>query len=305
MTTSEPGTESPLGKEVALFLADLAGRGMAKATLRAYGNDLAGLAADLAASGIDDWGAVDRLSLRGFVGRCRARGLAPASVARMTASVRAFFTFLVRRGAIPTSPARFLAPARVPRKLPTYLSVDEIDRLANPARHTNPTGRRDRALVELIYASGLRVSEAVGLNVADLDRVDRTVRVIGKGRKVRVVPFGTKAAEALDSLLAARGDLTPDTPLFTGTRGARLSDRTVRRILVRLQKAAGILKPFGPHALRHSFASHLLEAGADLRAIQELLGHASLSTTQRYTHVTPDRLAEVYDKAHPRARKKS
>jgi integrase/recombinase XerC len=201
--------------------------------------------------------------------------------------------------------AREVRAPRLPRKLVSFLPVDEAHDLMNaPSRSQRETGPshpvRDTAILELLYASGLRVSELVGLAVDDIDLRERTVRVLGKGRKERIVPFGSKAARALDAWVARRGDAPG--PLFLAARGGRMNPRTVYALVRGSARGAGITRKVSPHTLRHSFATHLLDGGADLRAIQELLGHSRLSTTQRYTHVGAEHLLKVYEAAHPRAR---
>jgi integrase/recombinase XerC len=233
-------------------------------------------------------------------------------VGRLISTIRTFFHFLEREEIIQRNPAEALLYPKFERKLPTFLTQEEAARLVEePSRPVEgkrekfpETKARDRAMLELLYASGLRVSELVSLN-RDNVRLDLTVlRVMGKGRKERVVPFGSYAKKALADHFEwqdRKGLSKKDGPLFTNRLGKRLTDRMVRKLIERYTKTAGILKRVGPHTLRHSFATHLLEGGADIRGIQELLGHSSLSTTQRYTHLNLDHLMEVYDKAHPRA----
>lgn len=230
-------------------------------------------------------------------------GHAATSTARALAAWRSFGRFLVRRGVLAACPARALPFPRRPKRLPrTLQSIDLNAALDRLAQATDPTAARDRALLEMTYSAGLRLSELVGMDRGDLDRGAQLLRVRGKGRKERIAPVGDRAMAALDAYLAAdqRGSGPRDEPLFRG-RDGRLSGRTVQRVVTRrLAEVAGGLG-VTPHALRHSFASHLLDAGADLRAIQELLGHASLASTQVYTHVTRTRLKQAYDQAHPRA----
>jgi integrase/recombinase XerC len=279
-------------------------------TLKSYGNDLRQFEAFLAAEGLTP-GALTTRHIRAFLVALHARGLDPASVGRKLAAVRSWLRFLVRRGVLERNVAREVRGPRLPKKLVSFLPVDEAhDLMAAPSRtmgglggapRTPPTSNiRDTAILELLYASGLRVSELTGLDVDDLDRGERTVRVLGKGRKERVVPFGGKAARALGAWLAERGDQPG--PLFRAARGGRMNPRTVYGLVRGAARRAGITRKVSPHTLRHSFATHLLDGGADLRAIQELLGHSRLSTTQRYTHVGAEQLLKVYDAAHPRAR---
>ena len=207
--------------------------------------------------------------------------------------------FLARRGVIEQNPARLVGSPRSPRRLPSFLPKDESKQLLDRAPGPSASGRRDHALLELLYATGIRVAECCGLDGTDVDRSHGTVRVLGKGDKERVVPVGEVALEAIDAYLAARG--RPDGPLFTNARGGRLTTRSAQRIVGRQARLSGTSRRVTPHTLRHTFATHMLGEGADLRLIQELLGHRRLSTTQRYTHVSPEHLMKVYDAAHPRA----
>ena len=243
---------------------------------------------------------VDARAVRAFLAHLHARGLDPASVARKLAAVRSWFHFLVRRGVLARNPAREVRGPRLPRKLVSFLPIDEATTLVEGRAVGGAQRARDIAILELLYASGLRVSELAALDVGDVDLAEQTVRVLGKGRKERIVPFGAKAARALGVHLAALGAARG--PFWRNGRGGRLTARAIHTIVRRSARAAGIAQRVSPHTLRHTFATHLLDAGADLRAIQELLGHSRLSTTQRYTHVGADQLMRVYDAAHPRAR---
>ena len=246
---------------------------------------------------------IDHLLLRRYLAELHQRNQR-TSIARKLSALRTFFRYLVREGALSANPAEGVATPKRNRYLPKTLSVDEATALMEHGHGSTLLALRDRAILELLYSSGLRVSELTGLNVGGLDLRDNLVRVLGKGRKERIVPVGRKAHEALSAYLEARGAVGDDQPLFTNHRGGRLTPRSVQRHLKTRLLKAGVLKDISPHALRHSFATHLLDGGADLRAIQELLGHASLSTTQRYTQVSVDQLMAVYDRAHPRSRKK-
>jgi len=287
-------TESP-----AAFLRYLAAEKNASPhTLKSYGNDLRQFEAFLAEARLSP-GQITARDVRGFLVALHARGLDPSSVARKLAAVRSWLRFLVRRGALERNPAREIRGPRLPKKLVSFLDVDEAKALVE----SQTAGRvaRNTAILELLYASGLRVAELIGLDLEDVDESARTVRVLGKGRKERIVPYGAAAARGLTTWLAERG--CEAGALFRGGRGARLNPREVYELVRAAARAAGITRRVGPHTLRHTFATHLLGNGADLRAIQELLGHSRLSTTQRYTHVGADHLLKVYDAAHPRARR--
>jgi integrase/recombinase XerC len=274
-------------------------RGASPHTLRSYAGDLSEFTRFLAEERVAGWASADTRVVRAFAARLHRRGLAKASIARKLAAVRSCFRFLARRGVLATNPARQVRSPRLGRRLPSVLPVDEADALlANPPA-PSLAGARDRALLELLYASGLRVAEACGLDIDDLDEPRRTVRVLGKGDRERVVPVGDTALEALAAYLERRGRRRG--PLFLNARGGRLTPRSAHRIVRARAREAGIGQRVTPHTLRHSFATHMLGAGADLRLIQELLGHRRLSTTQRYTHVSPEHLMRVYDAAHPRA----
>jgi tyrosine recombinase XerC len=254
---------------------------------------------------------VDPAAVRGFLGALGREGVGRRSQGRSLAAVRGLFRHAVRTGVLAASPAGVIRTPKAPQTLPRHLRPAEIEAVLDAAAAgEGALGLRDRAIVELLYASGLRVGELVSLDWRDLDLHGRVLRVVGKGGKERMVPFGTPATGALRAWLAAWEDVRRVTadddrdamPVFLNARGGRLSDRSVRRILDRCVEGAALATGVHPHTLRHSFATHLLEAGADLRAIQELLGHSSLSTTQRYTHVEVERLLAVYRQAHPRAK---
>jgi integrase/recombinase XerC len=268
-------------------------------TLRSYRSDLTDFQRFLAERGIASLAAADSRAVRAWLADLHARGLDPASIGRKLAALRSCSRFLVRRGVIERNHAREVRAPRQPRKLVSFLPIDEATQLVEGRAVGGASRPRDVAILELLYASGLRVSELSGLDVDALDRADRAVRVLGKGRKERIVPYGEQAARALETWLSARGEQPG--PLFTNPRGRRLTVRSIYTIVRRSARAAGITRPVSPHTLRHTFATHLLDRGADLRMIQELLGHSRLSTTQRYTHVAADQLMKVYDRAHPRA----
>jgi integrase/recombinase XerC len=264
---------------------------------------------------------VDELAIRGFLARLHGEKLARSSVARKLAALRSFFRFLCRQGSLAANPAELVRAPRLPIRTTPHLSVDEVFQLvaaparrlaapeARPRKDTWSLACRDRAILELFYASGLRIGELTGLSLDQLDLPQGLVRVLGKGRKERIVPVGRAALDALRSYLEVRGSLQrkagngrAGSALFLNAQGGRLGARGVSKIVLRHLVASGLGKKITPHGLRHSFATHLLNAGADLRVIQELLGHARLSTTQRYTHVGLDKVMEIYDRTHPRAR---
>ncbi len=245
---------------------------------------------------------VDHLLIRSFLARLHERGLKKASAARKLAALRTFFRYLCREGVLAKNPARALLSPRTERRMPVHLEEHEIAALLDvPGEGLAPA--RARAILELFYATGIRCGELVGLDLGDVDMQARMVRVLGKGRKERVVPFGQPASDALSRYAAYRDQAMPRSDaLFVNRRGGRLTDRYVRYIVAERMTQMAAARRISPHGLRHSFATHLLERGADLRAIQELLGHASLSTTQRYTHVNARHILDVYKRAHPRAR---
>jgi integrase/recombinase XerC len=294
-------------------------------TLRNYRTDLEQFLAYLGGrstnQGDPNPGMVDESAIRGFMIRLYGKKLRSSSQARKLATLRSFFRFLCRTGQMSTNPAALVRPSHLPKRTTSHLSVDEVERLMVSPRYIDGESssredaeilaRRDRAILELFYASGLRISELVGLDASDVDLREGFARVRGKGRKERIVPVGKKAREAIASYLADRRSPQQNTggeqgesrgALFLNYRGARLTTRGVSRIVLRHLLTSRLGKKITPHGLRHSFATHLLSAGADLRAIQELLGHATLSTTQRYTHVGLGELMKIYDDAHPRAR---
>ncbi len=264
--------------------------------------------------------ALDADGVRGFLESLHARGISRASAARRLAALRTFARYLVREGRLPDDPTQLVGSPRREQTLPNHLDLKQVDDVLGTPDLTQAAGRRDRAILELFYASGLRLSELVGLDIEDVNLPGRVVRVRGKGGKERLVPFNHSTAEALKEMLqdmrtvpaalparARRTGATPHTrqrhAVFLNQRGGRLTTRSVDRLVRSAARAAAVPGGLSPHALRHTFATHLLQAGADLRAIQELLGHVRLSTTQRYTHLDVGRLLEVYRASHPRARK--
>ncbi len=246
---------------------------------------------------------LDNFMLRRYLAELHKRNQR-SSIARKLSSLRTFFRYLVRQGLLAANPAEGMATPKLNRYLPKILSVDEAQALMERGYGSSLLDLRDQAIVEVFYSCGLRVSELTGLDVGAVDMQQMLVRVLGKGRKERIVPIGRKAKEALLAYLEARALPPESEPLFLNARGGRLTARSVQRNLKARLIKAGVIKDASPHALRHSFATHLLDGGADLRAIQELLGHASLSTTQKYTQVSVDQMMSVYDKAHPRSKKK-
>jgi integrase/recombinase XerC len=292
-------------------LERLTARGLSPHTLRAYARDLETFAAFLASAegALPAPDAVTGAMVQAFGAHLRGTGLAPASISRALSAVRGLFADLAARGVVPANPGAQVAGPKRPRRLPRLLPAPDMAALVAAPKGEGRLAVRDRALLETMYASGIRVGEAADLDVPDLRLDEGLVRVRGKGRKERIVPVGGPAREALGHYLAlwgpwrAKGRREPSrAPLFLGRTGDRLTARGLAWILARRLSESGVFGRISPHGVRHSFATHLLDAGADLRAIQELLGHASLSTTQRYTHVSLAHLESAYRDAHPRAR---
>ncbi len=279
-------------------------------TVLAYGKDLTEAAAFFAVRGRSQLGEVTVRDVRAWVQHLAERQLSPRSIGRKLAALRAGLDLALERGVIAVNPARAVRPPRVHKRLPAFLSERETGEVfAAFAADTRPDGdaaalgrwARDRAILELLYGGGLRLSELLGLDLADVDRAQSLVRVLGKGRKERIVPLGTPALDALAFYLTHRPrPAAGSTALFVGRAGQRLSPRMARLIVSRALRRIADRARMSPHALRHSFATHLLDRGADIRTVQELLGHASIATTQIYTHVTVERLRASYDAAHPR-----
>lgn len=286
---------------VKTFLRHLdAERGASAHTLRAYRSELERFQSFLQGQGISRPGRVDGRIIRVYLSRLHAAGLSRPSAGRALAAIRSWYRFMARRGSVEKNPAREVGSPKLPRKLVSFLPVDEMWDLLGKAGGSSVKGKRDRAMLELLYATGIRVSELCGLDVTDLDSSQRTLRVFGKGAKERIVPVGAEALRAVGEYLAECPQEAG--PLFRNFRGGRLTVRSVHRIVRARAREAGLSRRVSPHTLRHTFATHLLDAGADLRLIQDLLGHSRLSTTQKYTHVSADHLMKVYDAAHPRAR---
>ena len=247
---------------------------------------------------------VDHLAVRSYLAHLSRRKLSRSSIARHLSALRTFFKWLVREGLVEANPARAVATPKREKHLPAVMQTSDVALLLEQPDTSKPLGIRDAAWMELMYASGLRISEVIGIDLDDLELRSRLVKVHGKGSKERIVPFGSKAEKALRAYLAIRNDLSSDPEeqaLFVNYRGGRITTRSVRRLFDGYLRNSALRAGISPHTLRHSFATHLLNAGADLRAIQELLGHASLSTTQKYTHLNDWQLIAVYKKAHPRA----
>lgn len=283
-------------------------------TLRNYGIDLRQFQAFVAEMvGVCTPTGVDAAMIRAFLAGLRTKGVKASSIARKLATLRSLFRYLGREGIVPISPAAAVSAPKQEKRLPRFLTQEEACRLVeHPSAAPARFGLRDRAILETLYSTGIRVSELAALSVEDGLLPDGLIKVLGKGRKERVVPIGTHATEAITAYLASlpsRTELNADpdpkvrTPVFRNRFGKRLSVRSVERVVEKWSRQLANVPAISPHALRHSFATHLLDGGADLRSIQELLGHARLSTTQRYTHIATQRVMEAYDSAHPRAKK--
>lgn len=304
-----------LNTQVRSFIESLQSeKGFAKNTCRAYSHDLEEFVLfidgnyfskrnqkDVDSTTVDH---VNSLMIRGYLAFLHKKNK-KVTISRKLSAVRSFFRFLVKRGVILDNPLEQILTPKQKKTIPVYLPVDDVFRLLDSIKTDTLIGKRNRAIFETLYSSGIRISELEGLNVFDVDFKKRLIRVLGKGNKERIVPIGQKALAAImdyrKRLKSETGiEENSDTALFLNKRLGRLTSRSVARILEKTAKECGLLIPVSPHALRHTFATHMLDAGADLRVVQELLGHESLSTTQKYTHVSVDRLMETYDKAHPR-----
>ena len=297
------------------FLASLRARNASKNTIASYGRDLGLFVSHFSSDQGQalSVGRVTRLMIREFMAEGRSKGLSPATLARRLAALRGFFDYLVLEEGFPNNPARSLAAPKISQKLPPVMSAEDTNQIINAVQFDSERDRfpdkvvRDRLIFELLYGAGLRVSELVGLDLSDIDRAERWIEVRGKGRKERQVPYGARADEALARYLKVRESLeAPRTEraLFLHRWGGKLRRLTTRSVGLIVKKYARLLSgdpSLHPHSLRHAFATHLLSEGADLRAIQELLGHASLSTTQKYTQLSMSELMKVYDAAHPKA----
>jgi len=313
-TDSDQGEEEGLPESFVRLLGDyerhlVAERDLTPHTVRAYLGDIAGLLDHCQRAGITEVIDLDLRTLRSWLARMQTTGRSRTTIARRATAARVFTAWLHRTGRLPADPGAALGSPKKHKTLPPVLRADEAAALirsaADLADDDTPVGLRDVAMLELLYATGIRVGELVGLDVDDVDDERRVVRVFGKGRKERSVPYGTPAGKAIDRWLAAgRPGLRVEgsgPALFLGVRGRRIDQRAVRELVHRRIADVPGAPDIGPHGLRHTAATHLLEGGADLRSVQELLGHASLATTQLYTHVTTDRLRRAYQQAHPRA----
>lgn len=248
---------------------------------------------------------IDHLMIRSYLANLQERQLARSTVIRRLSSIRSFYKYLCRRGYLETDPTSTLSSPKIKRKLPEFLEISEMEALLSAPDLSNVVGLRDKAILELLYSTGMRISELLSLDLPDIDRINAIVKVRGKGKKERIIPIGSHAINALNNYLEKRSEFTKGNStqaVFLSERGSRIPDaKSIRRRIDRYAQAIGIRKKISPHTLRHTFATHLINAGADLRTVQEMLGHTNLATTQIYTHVTSDRLKKVYEKAHPRA----
>lgn len=297
---------TPLNQHIQEFTIYLqTERDVSPHTLAAYRSDLT----QLLAFALREMGenvsvhCFDHLLLRRYLAGL-AKDTKKSSIGRKLATIRSFFRFLLRRGILEKNPAELISTPKKEKHLPFHLDIDQATTLVESPEKEEKNAIRDRAVLELLYSSGLRVSELTGLNIGELDLTAGMARVTGKGGKERIVPVGSRALKALKEYLELHKNNEAKAPLFLNSRNERINRRTVARIVDAHVMKIAAFKRISPHTLRHTFATHMLEGGADLRAIQELLGHASLSTTQKYTHVSIDRLMEVYDKAHPKAHTK-
>jgi integrase/recombinase XerC len=303
--TRQPEPQTTVEKTITQFLRVLRARNASPHTINAYRKDLAGFAAHM---GEARWEEIDHVEIRGFLSRLYERGLSKTSVARSLAAVRSIYRWMAREGMVEQNPAKLVATPRLPQKLPRVPTIEEMNTVLDgdlPETVTFP--ERDRLLLELLYGCGIRNSELVGINLDDVHPQTEAILVRGKGKKERYVPFNPAVATALQTYLSARrlvvlkaGKSTP--ALLVNRRGGRLTTRSVGRIVKAIAVAKGLSPDVHPHTLRHAFGTHMLQEGADLRAIQELLGHERLSTTQRYTQLSMQHVMQVYGKTHPRAK---
>jgi integrase/recombinase XerC len=278
-------------------------RNVSPHTLKAYASDLDQFREFVRGERGADAGtdAVDHLLIRRWLALLH-KDHRKSSIGRKLAAVRSFFKYLLREGMVRKNPAELVSSPKKEKKVPYHLNIDEVTALVEAPQGASILPLRDRVILEVLYSCGIRVAELTGMNVGDADLPEGVVRVLGKGGKERIVPLGSHARLAVAAYLQERNNPEPTAPLLLNAHGGRLTSRSVARIVGKYIQHIATMKKISPHTLRHTFATHMLEGGADLRAIQEFLGHASLSTTQKYTHVSIDRLMEVYDKAHPKAR---
>lgn len=289
-------------------------RGASENTLDAYSRDLRKFFSFLKEAGPNEkYPDVEVISIediRGFIGGLFRGKQKRSTIGRNLASIKSFFKYLVKKDILEKNPADLVSSPKIENRLPTTITVDEAFSLVEAPKSDKPLEKRNRAILEVFYSTGIRVSELVGLDLDSVDFDTGVIKVLGKGGKERISLLGSKAMAALNDYLTngrerlINKDTCSERALFLNARGARLTPRSIERIVDRYVKIAGVNKKISPHSLRHSFATHMLDSGADLRSIQEFLGHASLSTTQKYTHVSVDKLMEVYDRSHPRAKKK-
>ena len=298
--------QAAAGAWIERYLAHLrTERRLSPNTESSYRRDLGALSAFCDAERLATWTRLDNFHIRTFAAREHRDGLGPRSVQRRLSALRGFFNYLIRERVLESNPAADIRAPKAPRRLPKTLDVDQVASLLE-RKTTDPLSLRDLAMLELLYSSGLRLAELAGLDVVDLDLADRTVRVLGKGSKTRILPVGRHAITKLRSWLTERANIAKPgvTALFVGQNGQRLGARAIQMRIRRWAAGSELGVPVHPHLLRHSFATHLLESSRDLRGVQELLGHADISTTQIYTHLDFAHLARVYDESHPRARRR-
>jgi integrase/recombinase XerC len=300
-------SEHSLHDDMALFLAYLSHeKRLSENTVSNYQRDLTRLIDHLSKREMTSWAALKSRDIRGYIASLHREDLSARTIQRMLSSLRSFYRFMIREGWVNHNPAQAVEVPKAQKRLPSTLDVDQMSGLLSLNADDDGLVSRDRAMMELFYSSGIRLSELANLNLRDVDFSDQLVYVTGKGNKQRVVPFGSQAKIALQKWLTHRDELGfyAEMALFITKKGRRIGVRTIQKRLKYWGKKQGISDNVHPHRLRHAFASHMLEASGDLRAVQELLGHADISTTQIYTHVDFQHLAKVYDSAHPRARKK-
>ncbi len=302
----KPGTTT-VGKAIAKFIRALQERNASVHTIKAYRTDLEEFSAYVGPQG---WGGIDHVLIRGYLSSLYERGLSKTSVARALAALRSLYRWLAQEGVVNQNPAKLVATPKLPKKLPRVPTIEEVNTvLDSQMTDSSAFEERDRVILELLYGCGIRNSELIGINLDDIRWSNEIILVRGKGKKERYVPFGESAAEAVEAYLPRRQQVlgetkhTTERALLVNLRGGRLTTRSVRRIVKQVAVSKGLSPDVHPHTLRHAFGTHMLEEGADLRAIQEMLGHERLATTQRYTQLTVKHVMEVYDRTHPHAKK--